>query len=743
MQLSLELPKQEILPVKYERTYLRDLQDKLREELKREGVDLYIWQDGLGQLPKNCFTGQTALDLETYGNPEIDIPTNKSGKRSKKDYRALCYELNKIAMIGLMDDETCLLVLHPTEKDFTRVKDLLLQRKPKIVGSNLYFDLLQLKHHLDICPWDLDVHWDVVTVSRLYHAGIGLYFKHGLKDIARRMLNVEMDKDLAISFSHKVVSFDQCLYNIKDLKLPLLITEEQKKDPLIDVDLVSEECSSTRLFVEMAYNGLPIDREETNKVKNEWFEYVQGIKKEFESRFHISIDSNSAKLANHLAETGYEYGIREKCLSEVYKKYNIGTILGIHIDNGKLKLLSAKEDYLFYKKIASEKVQEKLKEIGIEDPRVLQSTSKDLLMQSHHPACPYLLAYRNAKTFYDCFVGALSSDNGDGRVHCDFNQVAKEGVGRSSSTKRADGTGRNLQNIPNHKPGDIYSGCSHIPSFRDMVKPPKGWKLVTLDLSGAHQAISVTKSKCKITKDLLYGDSGQDSHSIVASLVLKKAFNLEISPEEIKMGSKSDPPDPLRHNDRQFSKETFYSVLNGCTEYSIGNSVLKFYAGVIEDLDKSTENVNRLGKIVLDCLRETFPQWCAYIDTRLLAVKHQYKKAIGNYTYSPLIVDGYPYWVNTRKAKTKDVTAVNWLRTEGISIKRACTEIRRYYDSKFAPFLLLEHDSIVFLIREENTKECEHINKIFVDTFHSLLDPDIKPMKYRAADVMMKDIWGK
>lgn len=135
-----------------------------------------------------------------------------------------------------------------------------------IIGHNIKFDLMWLKHHYDVEYPSTPFLWDTMLAEQVMYAGLQPEFD--LESTVKYYTGTELDKSLQLSFD--VVgpfSDDQKRYAVSDvLWLPHLL--QKQFNELIDRDLMNTftlEMDVLPAFAEMERIGIPLDVEQMNE----------------------------------------------------------------------------------------------------------------------------------------------------------------------------------------------------------------------------------------------------------------------------------------------------------------------------------------------------------------------------------------------------------------------------------------------------------------------------------------------
>lgn len=164
-------------------------------------------------LPPTTRYGTMALDLEIY----------------RMNARQLHRPSGEFASLGISDGETVWMVEREAqvEKALHRINGC------RWVFHNADFDLRHLRRWADVPMRSVDKYWDTLLVEKLLWGG--WYDQFGLRDLARRYLNVYVSKESRDEFpkAHEMTP-DMMNYAARDPYLTMKVYEKQR--PLLEAD---------------------------------------------------------------------------------------------------------------------------------------------------------------------------------------------------------------------------------------------------------------------------------------------------------------------------------------------------------------------------------------------------------------------------------------------------------------------------------------------------------------------------
>ena len=286
-----------------------------------------------------------------------------------------------------------------------------------------------------------------MLASKLLHNGMP-NVKHGLKDVARRILGVEVDKEQqASNWGAPALSEEQLLYAARDVELLCELDGELHRQ-VTQAGLgaaYSLECRALPAMAQMARTGLPWDREELEKVRNDYETDIRNLGREFLLQLDEGLPEDD-KLPRH--EDGTFNTNAKTCGSvklgtKQYAGFNIGSPQQL------IKKLTAL-----------------LGETPIDQKTGRPSASRTALREyaGNHIAIATYLGWKKAEKRRQMVESLLEKMGSDGFVRASYWQLGAE-------TGRMTCTSPNLQQVPRDE------------QFRAAVVAPEGWVLVDADFS--------------------------------------------------------------------------------------------------------------------------------------------------------------------------------------------------------------------------------------------------------------------
>ena len=291
---------------------------------------------------------------------------------------------------------------------------------------------------------------------------------YGLKDLCKRYLNVELNKEvrnLFIGLTGQPFTDDQIIYGakdveylckIKDLQLPTI--QQYKLENVVQL-----ENEAVKAFADMEYNGLDLDIEEWKKLED------------------LNTDRADSLLIN------LDLMIRQdKRLQKFVAKYIQADMFtpAEELRDINIKWTSPKQVLEVFKMLLPELD-------NVNGKAMYKHRFKFPLIDKY---VKYKEAMKLCTSYGDAFFKNLKGDN---KIHTSFHQILD--TGRVSSSKP------NMQQIP---ADNVYRNC---------FIAPDGWSFVSADYSSQELNVIAFGSKDPVWLKAL--EEGQDLHSTCAELV--------------------------------------------------------------------------------------------------------------------------------------------------------------------------------------------------------------------------------
>tara|TARA_R100000700_G_C3177723_1_gene153035 strand:+ start:2464 stop:4353 length:1890 start_codon:yes stop_codon:yes gene_type:complete len=308
--------------------------------------------------------------------------------------------------------------------------------------------------------------YDTFLVELIISCGKSLGY--GLKDLCKRYLNVELNKEvrnLFIDLHGHPFTDDQIIYGAKDVEYLCKIKELQQAD--IDKyklhNVVKLENEVVKAFADMEYNGLDLDTEAWRELESLNTSKADAL---------MSTLDNMVKMDHRLQKFVAKY-IQADMFTPVEELRDVD-----------VKWTSPKQVLEVFQCIVPDLD-------NVNGKQMYKHRFKYPLIDKY---VKYKEAMKLCTSYGDAFFKNLASDK---RIHTSFHQILD--TGRVSSSKP------NMQQIPADN------------SFRNCFTAPDGWSFVSADYSSQELNVIAFGSKDPVWIEAL--KNGEDLHSTCAELV--------------------------------------------------------------------------------------------------------------------------------------------------------------------------------------------------------------------------------
>ena len=331
------------------------------------------------------------------------------------------------------------------------------------IFHNAKFDYKFIKKWSNItCEGVYDTFLSEVVISCGKHLG------YSLKDLCKRYLNVELNKDVRnqfIGLNGQPFRSDQIIYGAKDIEYLCKIKELQQ--PAIDKyklqNVINLENKVVLALADIEYNGLDLDTESWKKIEK--------------------LNTDKAEQLESELDLMVKEDIRLQKFVAKYIQADMFTPI-TELRDIDIKWTSPKQVLEVFQTLI---------------PKLENVNGKQMYKyRFKYPLIDKYIKYKEAMklctSYGDAFFKNLSSDN---KIHTNFHQILD--TGRVSSSKP------NMQQIP---ADNIYRNC---------FIAPKGWNFVSADYSSQELNVIAFGSKDPVWIETL--KNSQDLHSTCAELV--------------------------------------------------------------------------------------------------------------------------------------------------------------------------------------------------------------------------------
>ena len=409
--------------------------------------------------------GSTAL-ISTYSECSIEYVAEYCASKTvlgvDTETEGLDFTSKKMIMLQIGDEDTQF-VIDTRFVSIEPLRDILESHDIIKIFHNAKFDYKFIKRWADIeCEGIYDTFLTEIVIS------CGKKLGYGLKDLCKRYLNVELNKDVRnqfIGLSGQPFNDSQINYGAKDVEYLCKIKTLQQ--PTIETyklqNVVDLENEAVLGFADIEYNGLDLDVESWKKIE--------------------SINTTKAEtLAFNLDQVLTE----DTRLAKFVSKY-VQSDMFLPLDDirkVKVKWTSPKQVLEVFKVLIS-------KLDNVNGKALYNYRWKFPIIDTY---IEYKEAMKLCTSYGDAFFKNLAGDN---KIHTNFHQILD--TGRVSSSKP------NMQQIP---ADNIYRNC---------FIAPDGWSFVSADYSSQELNVIAFGSKDPVWLKAL--EEGQDLHSTCAELV--------------------------------------------------------------------------------------------------------------------------------------------------------------------------------------------------------------------------------
>lgn len=368
----------------------------------------------------------------------------------------------KVVMFQIGDEDKQF-VIDTRCVDIEPLRDVLESKDIIKIFHNAKFDYKFIRSSFNIKCENI---YCTFLVERIISCGKGLGY--GLKDLCKRYLNVELNKEVRNQFIHlegKPYTESQIVYGAKDVEYLCKIRKLQL--PTIDKyelnNVVDLENKAVLALADIEYNGLDLDQDKWNALE----------------------DINKSKALKLLDDLDLMI-VNDGRLQAFISKF-VQTDLFTNFDDIR------KVDVKWTSPMQVLKVFKTLL------PELENVNGKEMFKHRYKfPIIDKYIKYKEAMKLCTSYGGSFFKNlAGDGRIHTNFHQILD--TGRVSSSKP------NMQQIP----------ADNI--FRNCFTAPDGWRFVSADYSSQELNVIAFGSKDPVWLQAL--ERGEDLHSTCAELV--------------------------------------------------------------------------------------------------------------------------------------------------------------------------------------------------------------------------------
>ena len=382
------------------------------------------------------------------------------------------------------------------------------------LAHNAVFDLGWLQEH-GIHPRGR-VRCSMIA-SKLLHNGTP-NVKHGLANVAKRLLKVDLDKEQQRSdWSAPVLNRDQLVYAARDVEV--LLQVDNRLDQMLQTQRLAAafalECRALPAMAQMWRTGLPWNKVALGNLKGDYEHDIGMHSKDFLLELDAALpqehklprepkDTRRLKVLKDLVtQMGHDDDMYEKWYAEIEEIENDSQEFNLRPkDSGSVRLgTKVKAGFnLNSPKQLLEKLTVLLGEAPVDSKTGKPSASRAALQEyaaDHHVIQTYL-AWKKAEKRRQMVESILEKMTPDGFVRASYLQLGAES-GRMSCIKP------NNQQIPRDS------------EFRQCVEAPDGWVLVDSDFG--QMELRLAAAIAKDERMIKAFQDGEDLHSVTAEAI--------------------------------------------------------------------------------------------------------------------------------------------------------------------------------------------------------------------------------
>ena len=373
------------------------------------------------------------------------------------------FTCKKMIMFQIGDEHTQF-VIDTRVVSIEPIRSILESRDIVKIFHNAKFDYKFIKRWGNI---ECEGIYDTFLTERALNCGKD-NVRYGLKDVCKKYLNVELNKDVRnqfIGLTGQPFKADQIVYGAKDVEYLIGVRKHQL--PLIDQNklnnLIDLENSAVTAFADIEYNGLDLDVESWKQIESVNMDKATTLEIELDKMVRDDV------RVNHFVMSYIQ--------TDMFTPNE-------DIRDIDIKWSSPKQALEVFQNIV---------------PKLENVNGKQMYKYRYKfPLIDKYVKYKEAMklctSYGDAFFKNLAGDN---KIHTNFHQILD--TGRVSSSKP------NMQQIP---ADNIYRNC---------FTAPDGWSFVSSDYSSQELNVIAFGSKDPVWIEAL--KNNQDLHSTCAELV--------------------------------------------------------------------------------------------------------------------------------------------------------------------------------------------------------------------------------
>jgi DNA polymerase I-like protein with 3'-5' exonuclease and polymerase domains len=505
----------------------------------------------LALLPEMANAKVLTLDIETTHDKTGQFNGLDHARGRIRLMQIYLSKINKVLVVDLFKTDVGIL------DKFTQLLGRQLSNPDCVIcGQNIYFDLLYLRHAYGFRANNIR---DSRIMSQIRWAGIKLY-RHGLGDIYKRLFFNTMSKEMQRSdWSQPELSNTQLNYAATDVVNTFRCIVELGKqiqtfnnmrsilgsecDYKLD-EIALTECNAIPAFVEIAYNGLPINIPFAANTIEQYKNAINDLYAPVGVKLGLPYSAQPLKIAKSIYQT---YGVW--LIEEDYKK----SLLDPEDDDDDI--------------IKKKDLRQLTLTVDDEYPPIpsthklttASSTLFNYFVETGEEDLLILSLVRSLKKALDSIVNLHDSAvQNNGNAKGGYNVLGMTSTGRSTcgGDRKSSTIAQNLQNLPNevkHPLLDRYA----LPAPREVIQAPTGSKLSIIDLSASHSRYIARFSQ---DPTLLSSFDMVDPHMLMTKDVMNTSLKSDLTVQDLlDRGGKKDKEIA---NYRTLAKTAYYLCLN-------------------------------------------------------------------------------------------------------------------------------------------------------------------------------------
>lgn len=453
----------------------------------------------------------------------------------------------------------------PNQLSEADIKEVLLALKDStiILMHNGKFDYQVI---LKTCGLPLRIDWDTMIASQLLdeNSPAGLkyqYITHIDQSIEKYDIENLFKKEKYEIFEPELFALYAATDAYMTYRLYLYQLEEMKNSGKLMSLFKTVEMPIVKIAADMELNGVCIDKEYASRLSKKWHKKLDDLNSQLNKELE-----NYNEVVKRWFKSKEALGHQIWMTTDGRDKYSVkvgGKVieyeedLPVDFDKSEVVISKSKAEQFSWPINFNSATQlaifiYDILKTPVVDKEMPRGTGEDILLKLDYPFCKILLEMRSMDTVISTFIDKLpeSVSKVDGRLHCHFNQLGKEG--KNVRTGRFSSSDPNLQNIP-----------SGEHSIRLMFKATDGYTMVGADYSAQEPRIMAAYSQDPYLMQSLA--EGKDPYATIASGVYKNEYrdNLEFETNEDGSWKVDENGERIKYPDGAHRRKSVKSLLLG------------------------------------------------------------------------------------------------------------------------------------------------------------------------------------